>query len=71
MKLYKLIWNRTVSSQMSDAIVERTTIAIESDKLKSQFKAKGEVIVFDGFLGVYIAGSDKIEDEGVWEFYLR
>ncbi|MAZ50597.1 MAG: DNA topoisomerase I [Flavobacteriaceae bacterium] len=63
MKLYKLIWNRTVSSQMSDAIVERTTIAIESDKFKSQFKAKGEVIVFDGFLSVYIAGSDKIEDD--------
>ena len=63
MKLYKLIWNRTVSSQMSDARVERTTIAIQSDQFTSQFKAKGEVIVFDGFLSVYIAGSDKIEDD--------
>ncbi|MBU87227.1 MAG: DNA topoisomerase I [Flavobacteriaceae bacterium] len=63
MKLYKLIWKRTVSSQMSDARVERTTIAIQSDQFTSQFKAKGEVIVFDGFLSVYIAGSDKIEDD--------
>ena len=63
MKLYKLIWNRTISSQMSDARVERTTIAIQSDQFTSQFKAKGEVIVFDGFLSVYIAGSDKIEDD--------
>ena len=63
MKLYKLIWKRTISSQMSDAKLERTTITIESDQFKNQFKAKGEVVKFDGFLSVYIAGTDNLEDD--------
>lgn len=55
-KLYDLIRRRTLASQMAPAKLEKTvvTIAISSEKLA--FEAKGEVIVFDGFLKVYGGG---------------
>ena len=52
-KLYKLIWERTICSQMTDAIFNKTVIHIEtSNKQKSNFQAKGQVIKFDGYLRV-------------------
>lgn len=62
-KLYDLIWKRTIASQMSDAEVEKTvvTIGISNDKLK--FVAEGEVLKFDGFLKVYLEGTDDEETE--------
>jgi DNA topoisomerase-1 len=62
-KLYKLIWLRTIASQMSDAILERTTFKIKSNTYDNEFNSKGEVIKFDGFLKVYIASTDNNEDE--------
>ena len=56
-KLYNLIWLRTLASQMSDAILERTILKISSDKYENQFTCKGEIIQFDGFLKVYIEGT--------------
>jgi len=53
-KLYDLIWKRAISSQMSDAKLERTTVKIGADTLEKSFLCKGEVIIFDGFLSVYI-----------------
>lgn len=53
MKLYNLIWRRAVASQMADAIIGRTTIQIATPKADLFFVAKGEVVVFDGFLKVY------------------
>lgn len=63
MKLYDLIWKRAVASQMSDAILDKTTIEIESSKAgkKELFVAKGEVITFDGFLKVY--NNDDVDEE--------
>lgn len=61
-KLYQLIWKRSIASQMSSADLERTTIDIENNKNNGVFKAKGEVIKFDGFLKVYLEGTD--DDEG-------
>ena len=61
-RLYKLIWLRTIASQMSDAILERTTFKIKSSSYLNEFSSKGEVIKFDGFLKVYIAGIDNSED---------
>ena len=61
-RLYKLIWLRTIASQMSDAILERTTFKIKSSSYLNEFSSKGEVIKFDGFLKVYIAGVDNSED---------
>lgn len=52
-KLYNLIWRRAVASQMADAVIERTTIQIATPTADLFFVAKGEVVVFDGFLKVY------------------
>ena len=56
--LYDLIWRRTVASQMSDAIVDKTTIKINSSNHKGYFKSEGEVIKFDGFLKLYKESKD-------------
>jgi DNA topoisomerase-1 len=57
-KLYELIWKRTVASQMSDASLERTVVIISISNNKYKFQAIGEVLLFDGFLKVYIESSD-------------
>ena len=62
-KLYNLIWLRTIASQMSEAILERTILKISSNKYENQFTCKGEIIQFDGFLKVYIEGIDNNENE--------
>ena len=63
-RLYQLIWRRTISSQMSDALIERTTVKIKSSKYNPSFIAKGEVITFDGFLRIYNEGTDdEVEEE--------
>lgn len=61
-RLYELIWKRTVASQMSDAQVEKTAIDIDISTSKYKFVASGEVIVFDGFLKVYIESTDDEQD---------
>ena len=53
-KLYNLIWKRTIASQMSDAGLEKTTISISNNNNPHLFNAQGEVLIFDGFLKVYI-----------------
>jgi len=60
-KLYDLIRRRTLASQMASAELEKTNISIEDAKNKLKFEAKGEVILFDGFLKVY--GSKKESDK--------
>ena len=62
-RLYELIWKRTLASQMSDAKLERTQVAIGNDANDSIFTAKGEMIKFDGFLKVYLEGKDEEESE--------
>jgi DNA topoisomerase-1 len=52
-KLYDLIRRRTLASQMAPAKLEKTTVTISISTSKLNFEAKGEVIVFDGFLKVY------------------
>lgn len=52
-KLYQLIRARALASQMSEAQTERTTVVITNNKNNVEFIAKGEIIVFDGFLKVY------------------
>jgi DNA topoisomerase-1 len=54
-RLYELIWKRGIASQMAQAQLERTTIKIGGLNGSNYFQAKGEVIVFDGFLKVYLA----------------
>jgi len=63
-RLYELIWKRTISSQMSDAQIERTVVNIKTVSYNQIFIARGEVIKFDGFLRVYNEGTDdEIEEE--------
>ncbi|MEI8201487.1 MAG: type I DNA topoisomerase [Bacteroidota bacterium] len=62
-KLYDLIWKRTIASQMSDAKLERTTITIDISTTEEKFVSKGEKIMFDGFLKVYIESKDEEDDE--------
>lgn len=60
-KLYDLIRRRTLASQMSPAKLEKTTVTIEITTVKQLvFEAKGEVVVFDGFLRVYGGGKDEL-----------
>ena len=61
--LYELIWKRTIASQMADAELEKTTITIELDNSKETFVAMGEVLVFDGFLKVYMESKDEEDEE--------
>jgi len=65
-RLYDLIWKRTLASQMADAKLERTNVKIDvlgSQNVKEQFTANGEMIKFDGFLKVYLEGTDFEEEE--------
>lgn len=66
-RLYSLIWKRAIASQMSEAKLEKTNVSINSTKADDNFMASGEVIKFDGFLKVYLEGSDDEfgEQEGV------
>lgn len=69
-RLYDLIWKRSIASQMAHAELERTTISIGDSSLPEIFLAKGEVIRFDGFLKVYLESTltdedDEANDEGL------
>ena len=58
-KLYNLIRTRTLASQMAPAKLEKTTVTIDISTGSENFEAKGEVVIFDGFLKVY--GASKKE----------
>ena len=63
-RLYSLIWKRTIASQMSEAQLERTNVKINSSAdVAEQFVANGEMIKFDGFLKVYLEGTDLEHEE--------
>ena len=57
-RLYDLIWKRTIASQMSDAELEKTTAKVNVSGASELFVAQGEVLKFDGFLKVYMEGTD-------------
>ncbi len=60
-KLYKLIWERFVASQMENAVLD--TVSADIDANGYTFKASGSKIKFDGFMKVYIEGTDNESDE--------
>lgn len=62
-QLYELIYKRTLASQMADAQLERTTITIGLSNHNIPFVATGEVIVFDGFLRMYMESHDEETDD--------
>jgi len=63
-RLYQLIWRRAIASQMADAKLKRTTVDVAIDNLPGdKLTAKGEVVMFDGFLKVYSFGNK--DEEGL------
>ncbi len=62
-KLYDLIWKRTIASQMAEAQLEKTEVTINVSTAPQTFQATGEVILFDGFLKVYMETSDDETDD--------
>jgi DNA topoisomerase-1 len=58
-KLYKLIWNRFVASQMNPAVIDQTSVDIKAGDYT--FRANGSVVKFPGFMAVYM--EEKSEDQ--------
>ncbi|TCN63663.1 type I DNA topoisomerase [Acetobacteroides hydrogenigenes] len=69
-RLYELIWKRTIASQMSDALTEKTTITIGAPSIEEKFVAAGEIVKFDGFLKVYKESADDESNEDEAEVLL-
>ncbi|MGA2136216.1 MAG: type I DNA topoisomerase [Bryobacteraceae bacterium] len=66
LKLYRLIWNRFVASQMTPAVFDQTTIDIAArgkDAGEYVFRATGSVPKFNGFLKIYEEGKDQIDED--------
>ena len=64
LRLYELIWKRTVASQMASAVLDQATVDIASaPKGEAVFRATGSIVVFDGFLRVYKEDRDDDHDE--------
>ena len=63
MKLYELIWNKFISSQMAQAVIDQTTVTSECGG--HFFKSTGSIIKFAGFRTVYLeAQAEKKKDKG-------
>ena len=62
-RLYELIWKRSIASQMSEALLEKTIVNVLISNRNESFIAQGEVLVFDGFLKVYNEGRDEENQE--------
>jgi len=58
LRLYKLIWKRTVASEMESALLDQVVVRIEGSDQRTELRASGSVVAFDGFLAVYQEGSD-------------
>ena len=66
MKLYRLIWNRFVASQMMPALYDQTTIDVTAkgnNGVEHLFRATGSVLKFEGYLKVYQEGKDQADEE--------
>jgi DNA topoisomerase-1 len=63
LRLYELIWKRTVASQMEAAVLDQVSVDIHGAAGRAAFRANGSVLQFDGFLKLYQEGRDDEEDE--------
>ena len=68
LKLYSLIWKRTLASQMKNAKIERTNLWISNDE--HIFEAKGKIVLFPGFLKVYVEATENKKDRDDTELIL-
>jgi len=69
LRLYELIWKRTIATQMPEAVFDATSVDIDiaGQTKKYIFRATGQVVKFDGFMKVYLEGTDdeEVEEEGL------
>ena len=63
MRLYQLIWKRTIACQMSAAVFDQVGVDIDVDAGAAQLRATGSVLAFDGFIKVYQKGRDDASDD--------
>jgi DNA topoisomerase-1 len=63
LRLYELVWKRTVASQMESAVLDQVAVDIASADGKAVLRATGSVVMFDGFLRVYQEERDDSVDE--------
>lgn len=63
LKLYELIWRRTIASQMSSAVWDQVVITINSTDNKYQLKSVGSTLKFDGYLAIYKQDEDNKEEQ--------
>src|SRR6185436_13242354 len=63
LRLYELVWKRTVASQMESAVFDQVTVDITSPKNEATFRATGSIVQFDGFLKVYQEDKDDPADQ--------
>ncbi len=62
-RLYELIYNRALASQMASARLERTTVELGDGAGRAVLRATGQVVLFPGYLALYEEGKDEKEDE--------
>ncbi|TDM11898.1 type I DNA topoisomerase [Macrococcus lamae] len=62
LRLYKLIWERFMASQMAAAVID--TVAVDLVQGPIKFRANGQTVKFKGFMSVYVEGQDDTEEEG-------
>jgi DNA topoisomerase-1 len=63
MRLYEMIWKRTLASQMSPARFDTVSVDIRLSSDDTLFRASGQTLVFPGFIGVYMEDVDDVEEE--------
>ncbi len=63
LRLYELVWKRTIACQMASAILDQATVDIASPKGDVVLRATGSIVVFDGFLRVYKEDRDDVADD--------
>jgi DNA topoisomerase I len=64
LRLYELIWKRTLASQMASALLEQVTVDIADPSGRLRLRATGSVVLFDGFLALYQEDRDDAEEDG-------
>lgn len=62
-KLYNLVWQRTIASQMESALIDQVAIDVANQNMQIIFRGTGSTIAFDGFLKVYEESSDDDKEE--------
>ncbi len=64
LRLYELIWKRTLASQMESAVLDQVAVDVDAPEAKATLHATGSIVAFDGFLKVYSEDADDTEGKG-------